>query len=125
MLLSYALDAGRNGHGMDELCNLHLKHCPVAFKDVCGTGKFQITFDKAPLDRATCYAAADADVTLRLWRRLRPRLARAGLARGSAMVDRPRVPRTADRVSAGPTGARVPQRSARGKGGRARGEGGG
>src|SRR3546814_14462683 len=31
MLLSYALDAGRNGHGMDELCNLHLKHCPVAF----------------------------------------------------------------------------------------------
>src|SRR3546814_10835774 len=51
MLLSYALDTGRNGHGMDELCNLHLKHCPVAFKDVCGTGKSQITFDKAPLDR--------------------------------------------------------------------------
>src|SRR3546814_4727725 len=73
MLLSYALDAGRNGHGMDELCNLHLKHCPVAFKDVCGTGRSQITFDKAPLDRAPCYAAEDADVTLRLWRRLKPR----------------------------------------------------
>src|SRR3546814_425228 len=101
MLLSYALDAGRNGHGMDELCNLHLKHCPVAFKDVCGTGKSQITFDKAPLDRATCYAAEDADVTLRLWRRLKPRLAREGLARVYEMVDRPLVPVIAEMERAG------------------------
>ncbi|API59856.1 DNA polymerase I [Tardibacter chloracetimidivorans] len=101
MLLSYALDAGRNGHGMDELCNLHLKHCPVAFKDVCGTGKSQITFDKAPLDRATCYAAEDADVTLRLWRRLKPRLAREGLARVYEMVDRPLVPVIAETERAG------------------------
>src|SRR3546814_2510902 len=77
MLLSYALDAGRHGHGMDELCNLHLEHCPIAFKDICGTGKSQITFDKVPLDRSTCYAAEDADVTLRLWRRLKPRLTRS------------------------------------------------
>lgn len=101
MLLSYALDAGRNGHGMDELCNLHLKHCPIAFKDVCGTGKSQITFDKAPLDRATCYAAEDADVTLRLWRRLKPRLAREGLTRVYEMVDRPLVPVIAEMERAG------------------------
>ena len=101
MLLSYALDAGRNGHGMDELCNLHLKHCPVAFKDVCGTGRSQITFDKAPLDRATCYAAEDADVTLRLWRRLKPRLPREGLARVYEMVDRPLVPVIAEMERAG------------------------
>jgi DNA polymerase-1 len=92
MLLSYALDAGKNGHGMDELCNLHLSHCPIAFKDVCGTGKGQITFDKAPLDRATCYAAEDADVTLRLWRKLKPRVAREGATRVYEMVDRPLVP---------------------------------
>src|SRR3546814_3792029 len=78
-----------------------LKHCPVAFKDVCGTGKSQITFDKAPLDRATCYAAEDADVTLRLWRRLKPRLAREGLARVYEMVDRPLVPVIAEMERAG------------------------
>src|SRR3546814_6602772 len=61
LLLSYALDAGRHGHGMDELCNLHLEHCPIAFKDICGTGKSQITFDKVPLDRSTCYTAEDAE----------------------------------------------------------------
>ncbi len=101
MLLSYALDAGKNGHGMDELCNLHLSHCPIPFKDVCGTGKSQITFDKAPLDRATCYAAEDADVTLRLWRRLKPRLAREGATRVYEMVDRPLVPVVTEMERAG------------------------
>jgi len=101
MLISYALDAGRGGHGMNELCNRHLSHCPIAFKDVCGTGKAQITFDKAPLDRATCYAAEDADVTLRLWRRLKPRLAREGATRVYEMVDRPLVPVISDMERAG------------------------
>ena len=101
MLLSYALDAGRNGHGMDELSNLHLKHGPIAFKDVCGTGKGQISFDKAPLDRATCYAAEDADITLRLWMRLKPRLAREGATRVYEMVDRPLVPVISEMERAG------------------------
>ncbi len=74
MLLSYALDAGRHGHGMDELSQLHLGHKPIPFKEVVGTGKKQITFDQVPIDKATTYAAEDADVTWRLYKMLKPRL---------------------------------------------------
>ncbi len=75
MLLSYALDSGLGGHGMDELAGRHLDHKPIAFKEVAGTGKAQVTFDLVPLDRATAYAAEDADITLRLWLILKARLA--------------------------------------------------
>lgn len=75
MLISYVLDAGRNGHGMDELSKLHLGHEPIPFKEVAGSGKGAVTFDRVPIDKATAYAAEDADVTLRLWRVLKPRLA--------------------------------------------------
>ena len=74
MLISYALDAGNGGHGMDRLAELHLGHETIPYSQVAGTGKAQITFDKVPLDKATDYAAEDADVTLRLWRALKPRL---------------------------------------------------
>ena len=92
MLLSYDLDAGRQNHGMDDLCKTHLAHSTIAFKDVCGTGRNQVTFDRVALDRATHYTAEDADVTLRLWRRLKPRLAAEGATRVYEMVDRPLVP---------------------------------
>ncbi len=75
MLISYALDAGKGGHGMDDLSERHLGHTCISFKDVAGTGKSQVTFDKVPLDKATEYAAEDADITLRLWHILKPRLA--------------------------------------------------
>lgn len=75
MLMSYALDSGLNGHGMDELSAKHLGHQPIAYKDVAGTGKNAVTFDRVPMDRATAYAAEDADVTLRLAQLLKPRLA--------------------------------------------------
>jgi DNA polymerase-1 len=102
MLLSYALDAGKpGGHGMDELCQRHLGHMAIAFKDVCGTGRSQIGFDQVPLDRATEYAAEDADVTLRLWRRLKPRLTREAATRVYEMVDRPLVPVVAGMEMAG------------------------
>ncbi|MBK1662400.1 DNA polymerase I, partial [Paracraurococcus ruber] len=74
MMISYAMEAGRHGHGMDELAVLHLGHKPVSFDEVTGTGRARITFDKVPLDKATAYAAEDADVTLRLWHLLKPRL---------------------------------------------------
>ena len=74
MLISYALDAGAHGHGMDELARLHLGHTPIAYDEVTGTGRARISFAEVPLDRATAYAAEDADVTLRLWQALRPRL---------------------------------------------------
>ncbi|WP_417476647.1 DNA polymerase I [Maricaulis sp.] len=74
MLISYVMDAGLHGHGMDALAEMHLGHTCVPFKEVCGSGKNQITFDKVPLDKATEYAAEDADVTLRLWEILKPAL---------------------------------------------------
>ncbi|WP_157215791.1 DNA polymerase I [Flavisphingomonas formosensis] len=101
MLLSYALDAGLHNHGMDELSELHIGHRPIAFKDVAGSGKSQLTFDKVPLDKATEYAAEDADVTLRLWKKLRPRLAREAATRVYELVDRPLVPVLAEMERAG------------------------
>ncbi|MDD9908229.1 MAG: DNA polymerase I [Ahrensia sp.] len=74
MLLSYALDAGRNKHGMDALSEAILGHKPIPFKDVAGSGKKMVSFDKVPIDKATAYAAEDADVTLRLWQVLKARL---------------------------------------------------
>jgi len=79
MLLSYVLEGGLHGHGMDELARLHLGHEPITFKSVTGAGKKQISFKHVELPAATCYAAEDADITLRLWQILKPRLAAEGL----------------------------------------------
>lgn len=98
MVISFALDAGRGeegmggGHGMDELSQRHLGHTPIPFKDLCGTGKKAILFGEVPLDRATAYAAEDADITLRLYRHLKPRLAIEGGTRVYERVDRPLIP---------------------------------
>ena len=74
MLMSYALDAGNHGHGMDALAQKYLDHTPIPIKELLGSGKSQITFDQVPIDKATQYGAEDADVTLRLYRHLQPRL---------------------------------------------------
>ena len=92
LVMSFALDAGAHGHGMDELAKLHLDHQCIAFKEVCGTGKSQISFAEVPLGRATEYAAEDAEVTLRLWHLFRHRLWQEGGTRVYEMVDRPVVP---------------------------------
>ncbi|MGO4687629.1 DNA polymerase I [Brevundimonas sp. 2YAF1] len=75
MLISYVLEGGLHGHGMDELARLHLGHEPIPFKSVAGVGKSQKSFKHVELKPATCYAAEDADVTLRLYKLLKPRLA--------------------------------------------------
>src|SRR3546814_769456 len=74
MLISYTLDAGKHGHGMDELSELHLGHKPISYDEVTGTGKARISFAEVPLEAACKYAAEDADITLRLYRALKPRL---------------------------------------------------
>jgi DNA polymerase-1 len=89
MLISYVLEAGLHGHGMDELSELHLGHKPIPFKQVAGTGKAQISFKHVGLTEATAYAAEDADVTLRLWEVLKPRLAREGLSTVYETLERP------------------------------------
>ncbi len=93
MVMSFDLDAGRSfGHGLDELAKLHFDHECIPFKQLCGTGAKQITFDKVPLDAATEYAGEDADIALRLWQRLKPRAgAREGARRVYERVDRPLV----------------------------------
>ena len=92
MLIAYALDAGQSGHGMDRLSETYLGHTPIAFKEVAGSGKSMVTFDKVPIDEATTYAAEDADVTLRLWRVLKPRLVADRVARVYERLERPMVP---------------------------------
>jgi DNA polymerase-1 len=91
LVMSFDLDAGRSNHGLDELAQAHFEHECISFKSVCGVGAKQISFDKVPLDAATKYAAEDADICLRLWQRLKPRLAAEGATRVYEMVDRPLV----------------------------------
>ena len=98
MIISFDLDAGRGetgiggGHGMDELAERHLGHTCLSYKEICGTGKKAIPFPEVPLDRATEYAAEDADVTWRLHAHLRRRLPVEGGTRIYERVDRPLVP---------------------------------
>jgi DNA polymerase-1 len=101
MLLSFVLEAGQHNHGMDELSELHLGHKPIPIKELIGTGKSQITFDQTPIDKATRYAAEDADVTFRLWERLKPRLPREGVATVYETMDRPLIPVVSDMERAG------------------------
>lgn len=89
MLLSYVLDAGRGSHGMDELSKRHLGHETIPFSEVAGSGKNFIGFARVPLDKATAYAAEDADVTLRLWRVLKPRLAAERMTTVYETLERP------------------------------------
>ncbi|MEM9063757.1 MAG: DNA polymerase I [Pseudomonadota bacterium] len=92
MLMSYALDSGLGGHGMDELAERHLSHKCVSIKELIGSGKSAITFDRVDVDKAAHYAAEDADVTLRLWHGLRPRLAAERVSTVYHTLERPLIP---------------------------------
>ena len=92
MLISYVLDAGKGGHGMDELARRHLGHQPITFSDVAGTGRNKVSFDRVAIDKATAYAAEDADVTLRLWRMMKPRLVAEHRVAVYETLERPLVP---------------------------------
>ncbi len=89
MLISYALEGGAHEHGMDHLAQLWLSHQPIALKSVTGTGKATKSFRHVELAAATSYAAEDADITLRLYHLLRPRLAREGLLTVYETLERP------------------------------------
>jgi DNA polymerase I len=101
MLMSYAMHAGLHNHGMDELSDRYLGHTPIPIKTLLGSGKSQITFDKVAIDDAVKYAAEDADVTLRLWQTLKPRLHRARVTTVYETLERPLVPVLADMEMAG------------------------
>jgi DNA polymerase-1 len=103
MLMSYVLEGGLHGHGMDELSELHLSHKPIAFSEVAGKGKDKITFDCVPVKEATRYSAEDADVTLRLHMLLKPKLGETGKRTVYETLERPLVMVLADMERAGIT----------------------
>jgi DNA polymerase-1 len=92
LLMSYVLDAGRNDHGMDNLALKWLGHKTIHFEEVAGSGKSQVPFDCVTIEKAAEYAAEDADVTLRLWRTLKPRLAAEQVGTVYETLERPLVP---------------------------------
>ncbi len=91
MLLSYVLEAGMHGHGLDELCKLHFEHTNIKFSDVAGSGKKAVGFAEVPLEAARDYAAEDADMTGRLHRLLKPRLVADRMATVYETLERPLV----------------------------------
>jgi DNA polymerase I len=105
MLLSYTLDGGRGSHGMDSLSERHLGHTCIAFDQVIehapGAKKSEKTFAGVPIDKATAYAAEDADVTLRLWMALKPRLPAERMTTVYETLERPLLPIIVDMERAG------------------------
>ena len=101
MILSYVLEGGLHGHGMDELAELHFSHQTIKFKDVAGSGKSQVTFDRVPLDKALDYAAEDADITGRLHGLLRPRLVSDRMVSVYETLERPLIGVLTDMERAG------------------------
>lgn len=96
MILSYVLEGGLHGHGLDELATLHLGHTNIKYAEVAGTGKKQIGFAEVALDKALDYAAEDAEVTGRIYRQLKPRIATEHMATVYETLERALVPVLSD-----------------------------
>jgi DNA polymerase-1 len=91
LLLSYVLDAGRTDHGMDVLSEKNFGHKPIQFGAIAGSGRTFVGFARVPIDKATEYSAEDADVTLRLWRVLKPRLSAEHMSVVYETLERPMI----------------------------------
>jgi DNA polymerase-1 len=74
MMMSYVLDASATRHNLDALSSYYLNYKTSTFEEVAGKGVKQVTFDQVPIEAATNYAAEDADITLRLYEELYPKL---------------------------------------------------
>jgi DNA polymerase-1 len=92
LLLSFVLDAGKHNHTMDDLAKLYLGQETTKLSDVVGSGAKRVSFDKVPIDKARDYAAEDADVTLQLWARFKPRLASEHMVGLYETIERPLIP---------------------------------
>lgn len=101
MLMSFVLDAGAHGHGLDELAELHLQHKMISFNEVTGTGTKRISFAQVELEQACNYAAEDADFTLRLYQVLKPRLLAEKLMTVYERIEKPMVHTVAKMESTG------------------------
>jgi len=92
MLISYVLDGASHSHSMDNLSIEYCEHTPIKFEEVAGKGKAQVTFDKVAINEALTYAAEDAEITLRLHKILKPRLAREKMVSVYETIERPLIP---------------------------------
>src|SRR6476646_3202413 len=90
-LMSYALDAGRNAHGLDALAERWLGHATLTFGELTGSSKAKLSFDQVAIDKAPAYSAEDADVILRLWRVLKPRLVAERMTSVYETLERPLI----------------------------------
>src|SRR5215510_6946377 len=91
MLLSYVLDAGRSGHGIDTLAERYLGHTALDANALKGSGKSRITFDHVPIGKAAECAAEIADMALRLWLLLKPRVTAEHVTTVYETLERPLV----------------------------------
>ncbi len=91
-LMSYVLDAGRSGHGLDELSRRHLGHTMLDRAELTGKGKAQAPFEAVDITRAGGFGAEIADVSLRLWRLLSARLVHERGVTVYQTLERPLVP---------------------------------
>lgn len=101
MLMSYVLDGGSHGHGLDELAERHFGQPTITFKDVAGTGKSRRPFDRVPPEQALACAAEAADVTFRLHQFLKPRLPSERMVTTYETLERPLIAVLADVETAG------------------------
>jgi len=92
LLISYVLDGSSHKHSMDALSTQYFDHAPIPYKEVAGTGKSQVTFDKVTIEKALDYAAEDADITLRLYKLLKPRLTQEKMVSVYENIERPLIP---------------------------------
>lgn len=92
MLISYVLDGSSKKHSMDALSDEYFGHQPIKYEEVAGKGKSQVTFDKVDIEKALDYAAEDADVTLRLYYTLKPRLVPEKMTAVYENLERPLIP---------------------------------
>ena len=92
MLLSYVLAGGLHGHSMDELALKHLDYKTIKYSEVTGSGKAKISFDRVALDTALNYAAEDADITLQLYKLLKPQLVSSQMVKVYETLERPLIP---------------------------------
>ncbi len=92
LLISYVLDGSSHKHSMDALSEHYLDHTPIPYKEVAGTGKSQVTFDRVDIEKALDYAAEDAEITLRLYKTLKPRLVPDKMVSVYENIERPLIP---------------------------------
>ncbi len=90
-LISYVLDAGRGSHAIEQLSERWFGHAMLKESELLGSGKGKITFDQVPIDKAAALSAEGADMTLRVWRVLKPRLVAEHMTTVYETLERPLV----------------------------------